>query len=112
MARLFLTKPSPSHKYVIHKNHNKLDNAVKNLKWATLDQMIDHQQGSPAKMAYKEKQANKSEGLKLTSSQVRKIKTVLMNRNRNITIRQLAKQYGVSEMTMYRIKSGENWARI
>ena len=112
MARLFLTKPSPAHKYVIHKNHNKLDNAVKNLKWATLDQMIDHQQGSPAKMAYKEKQANKSEGLKLTSSQVRKIKTVLMNRNRNITIRQLAKQYGVSEMTMYRIKSGENWARI
>jgi hypothetical protein len=112
MARLFLPKPSTGHKYVVHRNHNKLDNTIRNLKWATLEQMIDHQQNSPAKMAYKEKQANKTEGLKLTSAQVKRIKTVLNNRNRNITIRQLAKQYKVSEMTMYRIKSGENWARI
>src|SRR6478735_6562994 len=34
IARLFLKKPSTKHKYVIHKNHNKLDNAVKNLEWA------------------------------------------------------------------------------
>lgn len=112
MAKLFLTKPSASHKYVIHRNHNKLDNNVRNLRWATLDQMIEHQQDSPAKMAYKEKQANKSEGLKLTASQVKKIKNVLKNKNRNITIKKLAQNYKVSEMTMYRIKSGENWARI
>lgn len=112
MAKLFHKKPSPAHKYVIHLNHNKLDNKTKNLKWATLDQMIEHQQGSPAKKAYKIKQANRKEGLKLTASQVRKIKTVLGSKSRNLTIRQLAKQYGVSEMTMYRIKSGENWARI
>jgi DNA-binding MurR/RpiR family transcriptional regulator len=29
-----------------------------------------------------------------------------------MTIKQLADKYNVSEMTMYRIKSGENWARI
>lgn len=74
--------------------------------------MISHQQGSPAKIAYKEKQANKTEGLKLTATQVRKIKSILTSKNRNITIKQLAKNYGVSEMTMYRIKSGENWGRI
>jgi hypothetical protein len=74
--------------------------------------MIGHQQDSPAKMAYKEKQANRTEGLKLTAGQVKKIKSTLNNKNRNITIKQLAKNYGVSEMTMYRIKSGENWARI
>ena len=112
MAKLFHKKPSPTHKYVIHLNHNKLDNKTKNLKWATLDQMIEHQQGSPAKKAYKIKQANRKEGLKLTASQVRKIKTVLGSKSRNLTIRQLAKQYGVSEMTMYRIKSGENWGRV
>ena len=92
--------------------HNKLDNNLKNLRWATLEQMISHQQGSPAKIAYKEKQANKTEGLKLTAAQVRKIKKILNSKNRNITIKQLAKNYGVSEMTMYRIKSGENWGRI
>lgn len=112
MAKLFFKRPSARHQYVIHKNHNKLDNNIKNLKWATLEDMINHQQDSPAKMAYKEKQANRTEGLKLTSGQVKKIKGILKNKNRNVTIKQLAKNYGVSEMTMYRIKSGENWARI
>jgi DNA invertase Pin-like site-specific DNA recombinase len=74
--------------------------------------MIGHQQGSPAKIAYKEKQANRTEGLKLTATQVKKIKSILNSKSRNITIKKLAQNYGVSEMTMYRIKSGENWARI
>lgn len=112
MAKLFLKKPSSRHLFVIHRNHNKLDNNIKNLRWATLEDMIRHQQESPAKKAYKEKQANRTEGLKLTATQVRKIKNILQNKNRNITIKQLSKNYGVSEMTMYRIKSGENWNRI
>ena len=112
MAQLFSKRPSQKHKYVIHRNHNKLDNNIKNLRWATLEQMIDHQQDSPAKIAYKEKQAKRTEGLKLTASQVKKIKSILTNKNRNITIRQLSQNYKVSEMTMYRIKSGENWGRI
>ena len=112
MAKLFLKRSSSSARYVIHRNHNKLDNNIKNLRWANLEQMIAHQQQSPAKIAYKEKQANKTEGLKLTAAQVRKIKSVLSSRKRNITIKRLAENYGVSEMTMYRIKSGENWARI
>ena len=112
MAKIFLKNPSPNHKYVIHRNHKKLDNNIKNLRWATLEQMIDHQQNSPAKIAYKEKQANRTEGLKLTATQVKKIKGILNSKNRNITIKKLAQKYGVSEMTMYRIKSGENWGRI
>ncbi len=112
IAKIFLKRPSPKHKFVIHKNHNKLDNSVKNLKWATLEEMIEHQQGSPAKIAYKKKQANREVGLKLTATQVRRIKEALNNKNRRITIKQLASKYDVSEMTMYRIKSGENWARV
>jgi hypothetical protein len=112
IARLFLKKPSSKHIYVIHKNHNKLDNALKNLKWATLKETIEHQQSSPAKIAYHERQANTGIGLKLTAPQVRSIKAQLNNKNRRLTIKQLAAKYGVSEMTMYRIKSGENWGRI
>ena len=51
MAKLFLKKPSQKNQFVIHKNHNKLDNSIKNLKWATLQEMIRHQQNSPAKIA-------------------------------------------------------------
>ena len=112
LAKLFLKRPSAKHKYVIHKNHDKLDNAVRNLLWATLDDMIRHQQKSPAKVAYKKRQANKEIGLKLTAAQVRRIKEQLHNKNRSVTIKQLASKYDVSEMTMYRIKSGENWGRV
>jgi hypothetical protein len=112
LAKLFLKRPSPKHKYVIHINHNKLDNRVKNLRWATLEDMIGHQQKSPAKIAYKKKQATRETGLKLNAAQVRRIKEQLNNKNRKVTIKQLADKYSVSEMTMYRIKSGENWGRI
>jgi hypothetical protein len=112
LAKLFLKKPTPKHKYVIHKNHNKLDNSIKNLQWATLNEMIEHQQKSPAKIAYKKRQANREVGLKLTAAQVRKIKDLLNSNRRRMTIKQLADRYDVSEMTMYRIKSGENWARV
>ncbi len=93
-------------------NHNKLDNSVKNLKWATLDEMIEHQQESPAKLAYKKVQANRTTGLKLNAAKVKSIKQTLNDKNRRITIKKLAEKFGVSEMTMYRIKSGENWGRI
>jgi hypothetical protein len=112
LAKLFLKKPSPKYKYVIHRNHDKLDNAVKNLKWATKEEMVNHQQVSPAKLAYKKIQANKEVGLRLTATQVRTIKAQLFNERRKLSIKQIAEKYGVSEMTMYRIKSGENWGRI
>ena len=112
IARLFLPKPSSKAKYVIHVNHNKLDNSVKNLKWATLEEMIQHQQKSPAKIAYKKVQANRNVGLKLNANQVKSIKKMLDDSRRKLTIKKLAEKFGVSEMTMYRIKSGENWARI
>ena len=112
IARLFLPKPSSKAIYVIHNNHNKLDNSVKNLRWATLQEMIEHQQKSPAKIAYKKVQANRSVGLKLNATQVKSIKKMLDDTKRKLTIKKLAEKFGVSEMTMYRIKSGENWGRI
>ena len=112
IAKLFLKRKSVKEKYVIHINHDKTHNSVRNLKWASLEEMIGHQQQSPAKIAYKQVQANRTVGLKLTSTQVKAIKKTLTSRNRNITIRQLADKYSVSEMTLYRIKSGENWGRI
>ena len=112
MAKIFLKRSSLKHKYVIHVNHDKLDNNIKNLKWATLETMIEHQQKSPAKIAYKKVQANRTVGLKLNAGQVKKIKEILKDKNRSITIKRLAKKYAVSEMTIYRIKSGENWGRI
>ena len=112
VAKAFLTRTSPRHKYVIHLNHNRSDNDAKNLKWVTVQEMIAHQQQSPAKIAYKEIQATRTIGRKLTATQVKTIKKTLDTKNRSLTIKQIANQYGVSDMTIYRIKSGENWARV
>jgi len=90
IARLFLRKASPKHRYVIHLNHNKVDNSAKNLKWATLEEMINHQQKSPAKIAYKKVQAKRTVGLKLTATQVKSIKKTLSSKNRQLTIKKLA----------------------
>src|SRR6187397_1128632 len=67
VARLFCTKKSTRHKFVIHQNHTKTDNSYKNLKWATVQEVSTHQQGSPDKIAYKERQANRTKGLKLSA---------------------------------------------
>ena len=112
IMKSFQKKISQKYKYVIHINHNKLDNRIKNLRWATVEQMIDHQQESPVRIAYKKKQANRTAGLKLTAAQVKSIKNILNNKNRNITFKKLAHKYKVSEKTIYRIKKGKSWARI
>ena len=51
VAKLFCKKKSPKSKYVVHVNHKKLDNTSKNLKWATLEEVSEHQQNSPSKIA-------------------------------------------------------------
>lgn len=112
IARIFCKKPSSKHQYVIHINYNKIDNRVSNLKWATLSEVSIHQQKSPAKIAYKKVQATRFSGLKLNSTQVSAIKKAIADPKRKVTFKQLAEKYKISEMTLYRIKSGENWSRI
>lgn len=112
VAKLFCKKPSPKYKYVIHTNHKKKDNNCKNLQWATLEIVSAHQQKSPEKIAYKKRQANRTVGLKLNATQVKTIKDIISNPKRKLTYKQLATKYKVSEMTLYRIKSGENWGRV
>jgi hypothetical protein len=112
VAKLFCKKKSPKAKYVIHVNHKKVDNTAKNLKWATLEEVSSHQQNSPLKIAYKKRQANRTVGLKLTAVQVKTIKDTINNPKRKITYKKLAEKYKVSEMTLYRIKSGENWGKV
>ena len=112
IAKLFCKKSSPKCKYVIHINHKKNDNNYSNLKWATLPEMSTHQQNSPNKKAYKKMQSGKTEGLKLNAAKVKTIKEYISNPKRKLTYKQMAAKYNVSEMTLYRIKSGENWGHV
>lgn len=112
IAKLFNPKSSPKQKFVIHINHDKTDNNNSNLKWSSQKEMIDHQQNSPQKLAYKKIQTARTKGPKLNTVQVKAIKTLLSNPKRKLTHQQIAEKYKVSPMTIYRIKNGENWAKI
>jgi DNA-binding MurR/RpiR family transcriptional regulator len=50
--------------------------------------------------------------LKLNTAQVKAIKTLLANPDRTLTHQQIADKYNISPMTVYRIKSGENWIDV
>ncbi len=114
VAEAFLRQPTAKHKFVIHLDHNKGNNNSSNLKWTTLEQQVEHRKGSPAvKKAIKERVLQNGDYAKvLTETKVKKMKEELFDPKRKRTLKQIAKSFGVSEMNVYRIKSGEFWYKI
>lgn len=107
VAQHFLKKEE-NDLYVIHLNYNKLDNKVENLKWATKREKEQHQFSNPE---YKNRPRKRTYS-KLTETQVKLIKRKINDPNRRTRMKMIAKQFGISEMQLYRIKSGENWSSV
>lgn len=114
VAELFIKKSSPKQKFVIHKDHKKENNAAKNLKWATKDEMEEHQQSSPLVLKAREERMNRPvyKGHKLTAGVVKQIKRKIFAKSRKQSMKEIADLYDISEMQLYRIKSGENWSHV
>ena len=113
VAELFLPKKEGD-KFVIHLNYIKTENMVSNLAWVTKEEWVAHQQGNPKIKENKIKRRKRMINCysKLTYAQATILKKKLLDPDRKTRIRVLAKQFGVSEMQLYRIKSGENWGDI
>jgi len=114
VAEYFLPKENDDQKYVIHLDYNKENNYIENLKWADKDKMFAHQQKNPVVLEAREKQKGRKtvQGHKLNATQVMRLKKKIMDPNRKTRLKLIAKQFGISEMQLYRIKSGENWGHI
>ncbi len=95
--------------YVIHLNYDKTFNHVSNLKWATKSEKEYHQFSNPK---YKKKRLGKRNYSKLTETEVKLIKRKINNPKRKTRLKMIAKQFGISEMQLYRIKTGENWGSV
>lgn len=100
--------------YVIHLDYEKLNNHTSNLKWATKREMEIHQQDSPLVKAARERRklVKPYKGQKLTATKVKLIKKKIFDPNRKTRMKMIAKQFGISEMQLYRIKNGENWGHV
>lgn len=94
--------------YVIHLDYDKTNNRVENLKWATKKEKENHQFSNPE---YKNKPRKRTYS-KLTETKVKLIKRKLNDPNRRTRLKMIAKQFGISEMQLYRIKTGENWGSV
>ncbi|MBK9478912.1 MAG: hypothetical protein IPN99_08760 [Bacteroidetes bacterium] len=115
VANYFLTKSSDQQVFVLHLDRNRGNDYVGNLKWATKAEMLAHSKTSPYVIEAKKNLIQnriKSDGNKLTETQVIWLKKKLLDPDRKTRLKMLAKKFGVSTMTLHRIKTGENWGHI
>lgn len=95
--------------FVIHLNYDKTDNRVQNLRWATKREKELHQFSNPE---FIEARRRKPVNSKLTEAKVMLLKKKINDPNRRTRLRIIAKQFGISEMQLHRIKTGENWGHV
>lgn len=107
VAMLYLEKREDQ-KFVIHLDFDKLNNQTSNLKWVNKTEMFLHHKKNPKKIA----RFGKITYSKLSEGRVKMIKKKILDPNRRTRMRLIAKQFGISEMQLYRIKSGENWGHV
>lgn len=115
VAEHFIPKTEEDQRYVLHLDYVRDNDDIKNLRWATYDEMIAHGKRSPHVKRAKQKLLEhniKSDGRKLTVTKVMLIKKMLLNPNRKTRLKMIAKQFGISETHVRRIESGENWGHI
>jgi hydroxymethylpyrimidine pyrophosphatase-like HAD family hydrolase len=115
VAQFFIPKTSEDQVHLIHLDYVRDNDLVSNLKWVTAEEFKEHVRKSPHIINSKKKLIEhnlKADGRKLTTTRVIYLKKLLQDSNRKTRIKMLAKQFGISEMQVHRIKSGENWSHI
>ncbi|PXY40970.1 hypothetical protein DMB65_10380 [Flavobacterium cheongpyeongense] len=115
VAQYFIPKESVEQTYVLHLDYIRNNDDVSNLRWATKSEMMAHSRKSPHVIQAKKNLIEhniKSDGRKLTTTKVMLIKKILARPEQKTRIKMIAKQFGVSEMQIRRIASGENWGHV
>ncbi|WP_163410500.1 NUMOD4 domain-containing protein [Flavobacterium ajazii] len=115
VAQYFIPKQSEEQTYVLHLDYVRNNDDVSNLRWATRAEMIAHSRKSPHVIQAKKNLIEhniKSDGRKLTTTKVMLIKKILARPEQKTRLKMIAKQFGVSEMQIRRIASGENWGHV
>jgi hypothetical protein len=115
VAHYFIPKTSAEQVHVIHLDYCRHNDYASNLKWATEAEKLDHIRKSPLVIQARKNRVQPQtaiDGHKLTVTRVMLIKKLLANPKQTTRLKMIAKQFGVSEMQIRRIKSGENWGYI
>lgn len=111
VADLFLENPD-NKSFVIHLDYNKKNNSINNLKWVNRSELTLHHFNNPEVIKGKQKRKENLPYSKLSEAKVRLLKRKIFDPNRRTRLKMIARQFGISEMQLYRIKTGENWGHI
>jgi hypothetical protein len=111
VAEFFLDKPNEDKNIVLHLDNNRHNNYYRNLIWANQSEQYHHNLKVNPNAKRLQPKGDRAWS-KLTESEVRVIKRKLSDPNRKTKMKVLARQFGISEMQLSRIKSGENWGKI
>lgn len=112
VAEYFLDEPVPGQTVIMHIDNNRHNNYYKNLKWASESEKFRYHIKNNPKVRDSFKPKGPRAWSKLSESDVKLIKRKLFDPKRKTKMKILARQFGVSEMQLYRIKSGENWSSV
>jgi len=108
VAEYFVVRERSDQTFVIHLDHDKLNNYYQNLRWVTKDEMVEHNRENPN--VKNRPTVRNARNYKLTESKVKIIKKLLRNdKNR---LKMIAKQFGITHTQLNRIRSGENWRHV
>lgn len=109
VAQAFIPKDNESQEFVIHLDYDKKNNKVINLRWASHEEKEKHRLNNPE---YNDPSKRRRGNSKLTETEVIRIKRMINNPRRKTRLKIIAKQFGISEMQLHRIKTGENWGHV
>lgn len=114
IGEAFVKRTSSKQTMITHLDYDYTNNKPSNLKWVTPREHREHTKNSPNTLAsIKNKAFTKSFTAKvLNEKQVIAIKKMIWDPKRKLSYKKLAEKYNVSEMQIYRIKSGELWFHI
>ena len=108
LAEYFIPKEHEKQSYVVHLDHDRQNNDIRNLKWATPKEARVHNLTNESFAEYWRKSQMK--GHKLTADRVKIIKRKLKEGKTRMRI--LAEQFGVSDTVIEHIKYGKYWKHV
>ncbi len=114
VAQLFISKISNDQTFVIHLDYQKDNNRVSNLRWANKQELEAHQNQNPKVLSDRKRlqEHNRLYQYKLSETKVKLIKRKLARPKQKTRLKMIARAFGISEMQLHRIKTGENWGHV
>ncbi|MEC5156571.1 hypothetical protein RCH13_000466 [Chryseobacterium sp. MP_3.2] len=115
VAELFLEVPqNNSQTFVIHKDFDKKNNVFTNLEYADQQTLTERSDSHPNNVAYNFKKEFLEPALRVKNSKLKDSEVLFIKKRlkKGVCNKKLAKRFGISEMQIHRIKTGENWNHV